>query len=231
VKKTLNTLCSVDMNTQQQYAKEMQERYFKYLQKENEQERVLLEKEKRRQRKQERQETKRQPRESIPPPSVAYRVHNVIIDSDFRDTTLYPNANDFVVKTQDTLKNIYAIRLLKTEFYQPSNSFGYFVLNEAKVPLQLYNVAHAYLYLNGWINTTAANEENIPFFGRIGPGMEMYPPVASSDPLSDPFMYVCRPPEGKMRRYHVKLLNSNGTAYPVTNARVVLTIAVYSVGM
>ena len=151
-----------------------------------------------------------------------------MIDSDCRDTTLYPNANDFVVKLQDAIKMVAAIRILKTEFYQPSNSFGYFVLNEAKIPLQLYNVSHAYLYLNGYKNTIIANDGNAALLGRIGPGMEMYPAI-TGDPLKDPFICVFRPIEGKLRRFHVKLLNADGSSYPVTNARVVLTIALYCV--
>lgn len=212
------------MNTQQQYALEMQQRYMKYLQREDEQESRLLEKEKRRQQRKQ----QKQAEQDAQAPDIQYRIVTVIIDSDFRDTTLYPNANDFVVRLQDAVKRVAAMRILKTEFYQPSNSFGYFVLNEAKIPLQLYNVSHAYLYINGYTSTITANENNLALIGRIGPGMEMYPAV-TGDPLKDPFIHVFRPMEGKMRRFHVKLVNADGSMYPVTNARVVLTLAFYCV--
>lgn len=216
------------MNAQQQYALEMQQRYFKYLQQEDEREYQLLEKEKRRQKKLQKKQESKTP--VVPASLQEYKIHNIIIDSDLRDTGLYPNANDFVVRLQEPYKMVVALRILKTEFYQPSNSFGYFVLNEAKIPLQLYNVSHAYLYVNGYTNTAIVNESNIALMGRIGPGMEMYPSV-SGDPLKDPFIYVFRPIEGKLRRFHVKLVNADGSAYPVTNARVVLTIAVYCVAV
>lgn len=203
----------------------MQQRYFKYLQQEDERETKLLEKEKRKQERRKRREA-----EAAPPLPVSeeFKIYNIIIDSDLRDTGLYPDASDFVVRLQEPFKSVAAMRILKTEFYQPSNSFGYFVLNEAKIPLQLYNVSHAYLYLNGYTNTAIVNEGNVALLGRIGPGMEMYPAVCG-DPLKDPFIYVFRPIEGKLRRFHVKLVNADGSAYPVTNARVVLTIAVYCV--
>lgn len=211
------------MNTQQQYALEMQQRYFKYLQREDENEKRLVEKERRKQKKAHKKQEQQLKLTASPQ---EYRIYNIIIDSDLRDQALYPDASDFVVRLQEPFKTVVALRILKTEFYQPSNSFGYFVLNEAKIPLQLYNVSHAYLYLNGYINTAIVNEGNVALMGRIGPGMEMYPSV-SGDPLKDPFIYVFRPVEGKLRRFHVKLVNADGSAYPVSNARVVLTVAVY----
>jgi hypothetical protein len=228
------------MDTQQRYALQMQARYQRYLQKEQENEDRILqhvveekkEKEKRRLR-----------RKNIAPLSAEdadesahlvmdrhvpakFRILNIIIDSDHRNIAQYPDSNNFVVKLQENLVNIAAIRVLKTEFYQPSTSFGYFVLNEMKVPLQLYNVEHAYLYLNGYINTAVANDMNVALFGRIGPGTDIYPAI-TADPYKDPYIYVMRPVEPKMRRFHVKLLKADGSAYPVNNARVVLTLAVY----
>lgn len=156
-----------------------------------------------------------------------FRVYNVILDSSFRDTIAYPNANDFVVKLTEPITNVAAIRILRTEFYQPSNTTGYFVLNEVRVPLQLYNIESAYLYLNGYISTTVANDTNTTFFGRIGPGTETYPAV-TGDISQDPFIYVLQPIEARMKRFHVKLLQADGSTYPVSNARVVINLAVYS---
>jgi hypothetical protein len=155
-----------------------------------------------------------------------FRVFNIIIDSEHRNQSIYPNSNDYVVKLQDNLLNVVAIRVLKTEFYQDANSVGFMVFNDVQIPLQLYNVQHAYLYLNGMINTAIANETNIALFGRIGPGTEMYPAV-SADPFKDPYIYVMRPVEPRMRRFHVKLYTANGELYPVNKARIVITLAVY----
>jgi len=156
-----------------------------------------------------------------------FRVYNIIIDSEHRDKTAYPSSNDFVVRLQDYIRNVAAVRILKSEFYQPSNSFGYFVLNEMRVPLQLYNVEHAYLYFNGYVSTTVANDTNVALFGRIGPGTDVYPAV-TGDITKDPYIYIMRPVELKMRKVHIKLLTHDGQPYPVNNARVVITIAAYS---
>lgn len=155
-----------------------------------------------------------------------FRVYNIILDSTFRNTSQFPDANDFVVKLVEPLKNVAAIRMLRTEFYQPSATTGYFVLNEVRVPLQLYNIESAYLYLNGYVSTNVANDTSTTFFGRIGPGTETYPAVTGNI-TQDPFIYIMRPTEPRLKRFHVRLLRADGSTYPVANARVVLTLAVY----
>lgn len=213
------------LSTQQRYALEMQQRYMQRLERqEHEKECDITKPERRRTNKKREEESANLAMDRHV--KAKYRIYNVIIDSDHRDTASYPDSSDFVVKLQNNLQHVTAIRILKTEFYQPSNSFGYFVLNEMRVPLQLYNVEHAYLYLNGYINTAVANDTNVALFGRIGPGTDIYPAI-SSDPFKDPYIYVMRPVEPRMRRFHVRLLRADGSKYPVTNARVVLTIAVY----
>lgn len=156
-----------------------------------------------------------------------YRVSTIIIDSTFRDTNLYPHANQFVVKLVDALRDVAAVRVMRTEFYQPSNSVGYFVMNEVRIPLQLYNIESAYVYMNGWQSTQVANDTSTSFFTRIGPGTEVYPAICG-DIRQDPFLHTFLPAEPKLRRFHVKLLKADGSLYDVNNARVVFTLAVYS---
>lgn len=158
--------------------------------------------------------------------SARYRLYNVILDSSFRDSRTYPHANDFVVKLTEPLLNVAAIRILRTEFYQPSATTGYFVMNNVRIPLQLYNIESAYLYLNGYISTNVANETNTTFFGRVSPGTETYPAV-TGDITLDPYVYVLQPLDPKLKRFHVKLLQPDGCLYAVDNARVVITLAVY----
>ena len=158
--------------------------------------------------------------------SSGLRVSSLIIDSSFRDMGLYPHANNFVVKLAEPLRDVAGIRLLRTEFYQPSNNVGYFVMNEVQIPLQLYNIDSGYIYLNGYECVEIANELNTTFFGRIGPGTEVYPAI-TGDIRQDPLMYTFMPAAEKLRRFHVKLLKGDGTLYTVNNARIVLTLAVY----
>jgi hypothetical protein len=154
------------------------------------------------------------------------RVSTLIIDSTFRDTEIYPEANNFIVKLAEPLRDVAGIRLLRTEFYQPSNNVGYFVMNEIQIPLQLYNIESGYIYLNGYNSVEIANEMNTTFFGRIGPGTEVYPAI-TGDIRQDPLLYTFMPAEEKLRRFHFKLLKGDGSTYQVNNARIVLTLAVY----
>lgn len=153
-------------------------------------------------------------------------VRNVILDSTHRDVIASPNANDFVVRLTEPLLNVAALRILRTEFFQPSNSTGYFVLNGVNIPLQLNNIESAYLYLNGYISTTIANDTNTTFFGRIIAGTETYPAV-TGDITQDPFVYILQPMEPRMKRFHVKLLQADGSTYQVNDARVIINLAVY----
>lgn len=155
-----------------------------------------------------------------------YVVKMIVIDSAHRNMIQYPYANDFVVKTEETLRNVGAIRLIKTEYFEPCATAAYMVLNGAKVPLQTYNLDHAYIYLNGYINMIVANDTNTSIFGRISPGTEIYPTVAG-DIKEDPYVHILRPAEPKLRRYHIRLQTHTGQLQEVANARVILTLGVY----
>ena len=229
------------MNARDQYLLETQQRYLRFIQKEDEAEQQVRERnlpEKKRSRK-----LKQLPQtqaaalvrdESMPMMtmdrylSTKYRVYNIILDSTFRDLIHYPNANDFVVKLSEPLKNAVALRLLRTEFYQPSQTNGYFVLNQVRIPIQLYNIESAYLYINGYTSTNIANEVNTQFFGRIGAGTEVFPAVTGSI-SQDPYIYVMQPIEPRLKRFHIKLMQADGSLYAVDNARVVITLAVYCI--
>lgn len=212
------------MNTQQQYIAEMQSRYQRLMAAAA----AAAEPPKQSERKKKKE---KKPKEAVEMSMGSYvrptfRPFNIIIDSAHRDTDLFPQCNDFVVRLVENLRNVAAVRILKTEFYQSSNSPGFMVFNDIQIPLQSNSVEHAYLYLNGMINTAIANDTNIPLFGRVGPGTEMYPSIAAN-PLDDPFVYVMRPIEPKMRKFHVRLLQPDGTLYPVEDARIIIVLAVY----
>jgi hypothetical protein len=214
------------MDTQRKYALEMQARYLKYLQQENENENKVIahvqkervEKEKRRLRRkntialsaEDADETANLTMDRYVPSR--YRIFNMIIDSEHRDKTAYPDATNFVVKLQETLRDVAAIRTMRTEFY---------LSNDKTVHLE-----PAYLYLNGYISTIVANDTSVALFGRIGPGTDMYPAV-TGDPFKDPYVYLMRPVEPRMKRFHVGLLTHDGQPYPTTDIRVVLILAVY----
>lgn len=146
-----------------------------------------------------------------------YRISNLILDSSFK--TLNFGDNDFVLKLSDPLKNVAAIRILRTEFYNSTN------INKFENSFD-----NVYLYLNGYINTYLANDINTQIYGRLIAGTETYPSV-SGDIKQDPHIYFFRPIENSLNRFHIKLLNSDGSLYDLkgNKAKVVITFAVYSV--
>jgi hypothetical protein len=165
-----------------------------------------------------------------------YLVKSIVIDSTFRDTSAYPYPNDFVLFIGETFKNVIAIRLIKSEFNQPISDANYFVLNGIATPLQTQVASSSYLYLNNYDNfmvsdgTNSDNCTNNTFFGRIVPGVDVYQ-ILSGYPLDDPYTYIFNPPQAKLNRFHVKLLNADRSLYrlqnPAANASLVLTLSVY----
>jgi len=165
-----------------------------------------------------------------------YIVKTIIIDSIFRNKKTYPLANDFVLYIGDTLKNVIAVRMIKSEFTQPINNTSYFVLNQVATALQTQVANSAYLYLNNYDNfmvsdgTSADNASNNTFFGRVVPGVDIYQ-ILSGYPLDDPYTYIFNPPQAKLNRFHIRLLNADRTLYtlqtPEATASIVITLAVY----
>ena len=163
-----------------------------------------------------------------------YKVTNIIIDSSFRNQASYPLANDFVVYIGDILKNVVAIRILKTEFTQSTTTHSYFVINSLRIPLQVSTGNSAYLYLNNYDKniitdgTTLDSSSTNTYFGRIAPGAEIYPAV-SGNIFDDPFTYIFNPPQAKLARFHIKLLNPDRSLFSLQDntSSVVITIAAY----
>ena len=163
----------------------------------------------------------------VRPTQIVYNVRTLILDSNLRNFQYDVNANDFVIHLPDALRKVAVIRILRTEFYQSAETMGYFVLNDVRIPLQTSTIEHAYLALNEYAKLTIGNgAANVNVLGRIGPGSEIFPAPAA-DVMQDPFAYVFRPIEPKLQRFHVRLLNHDGSLYGVNGARVVLTLAAY----
>lgn len=106
---------------------------------------------------------------------------------------IYPNVNNFVVTLADTIKDVAAIRFIRTEFYQDTGNLGYFVLNGVRIPLQVNTTEPAYLNLNNYSKAYIGNNVSIPnIFGRILPGSEFFPAISGSF-IEDPFTHVFEP--------------------------------------
>jgi len=159
----------------------------------------------------------------------AYNVRTIILDSNLRNLQYDSSSSDFIIHLPESLRKVALIRIIRTELYQSGNTMGYFILNDVKIPLQTTSIDHAYLVLNDYAKMIVGNgATNVNVLGRIGPGSEIYPP-SCTDVHQDPHTYVFRPIEPKLQRFHVRLLNHDGSPYGISNGRIIITLAAYCV--
>lgn len=143
-----------------------------------------------------------------------YNIQNIIIDSDFISNPA-ESFNNFTVQLADPIKNVYAIRILFTYFYNSTTN----------APIN-----GAFLYLNGYINTLLANGMNTRIYTKLYNNTNVYPAV-SSDISMDPYIYIFRPVQSQLNKFNVQIMKSDGTLYNFTNDKIniSITLAVYSI--
>lgn len=196
-------------NTRKQYYKEIDSRYQKHVQNVDFHPKIK-----------EREKHKK----------VKYKQHIVVLDSDDRDKSIYPDVNHWVLKLSSHIKNAIAIRLIRAE-YTTTESFSTLLINNQQVPIQVFNTVSAFISLNDYRKLRLGNEEEVSIFSQISPGIEVMPPVTNNF-LVDPYAYVFNPIEQKLRKFQVKLVNSRGELIPFddhSKIRIILTLAVYTV--
>lgn len=164
-------------------------------------------------------------------PKPKIRQHTVILDSNDRDISMFPSPNEWVVEINDTIKNCLAIRLLRSE-YSLATSFSSFLVNDTRIPIQLFRTVNAYIYLNGYGNIKVANKSSALLFSQISAGIEVLPPITNNF-LYDPYAYVFNPIQEKLNRFHVALVDGKGNKIHIEepdNIRIILSLAVFTYG-
>jgi len=153
----------------------------------------------------------------------------IVIDSNTRNKDNYRLPNEFVINISETLKNVVALRLIRTEYLLNDASFTAAIINNQPVPLQLFKHIQAFIYLNGYSKIKLANKMTVPIFSQLSPGVETLP--ASNDNLKlDPYAYILNPMEEKLDKFHIKILDGQGEIIPIIDPekiRLLLTLAVY----
>lgn len=162
-------------------------------------------------------------------------VKHLVLDSADRNIDLYPDIGDFVLKMNEPFKNVVAIRLVKTEYYTNDINGVNVMINNTTVPLYLTTIAGLYVYLNNYkMIHRSAEIENTNMFARITTGTESYP-YTSSSLLRDPYVYLLKPYEPKLDRFHIQLYYSDNTRVvddpecPEVEINFVITIAVFCI--
>jgi len=140
-----------------------------------------------------------------------YKIYQFIIDINDRNKTQYPNLNDFVIKSIESFKNVFAIRLLKSELNFISPQLGRGI----------------YIYLNGYkLLYRHETADSIKLFARINPGVENNVCVTTNI-LDDPYTYILNPLEPKLQRFEVKLYDHYNNLFDDKNFTMVLHLAVF----
>ena len=132
-----------------------------------------------------------------------HKIHPVLLDT--------TNTTDTVIKIATPLKNVFAIRILKTELIYPSNNKG----------------EGFYLYLNDYrqiIRNEKADSLNI--FSRIMTGINDYQCVTTNI-LDDPYTYVLNPVEPKLNRFHLKAFEFDNVPKRDADYSLVLHLAIF----
>lgn len=173
--------------------------------------------------------TKTQPVPRVIKPKRKLVQEILVIDSNTRNKDNYRLPNEFVINISETLKNVVALRLVRTEYLLNDASFTAALINNQPVPLQLFKHIQAFIYLNGYSKIKLANKMTVPIFSQLSPGVETLP--ASNDNLKlDPYAYILNPMEEKLDKFHVKILDGQGEIIPIIDPekiRLLLTLAVY----
>jgi hypothetical protein len=111
---------------------------------------------------------------------MTYKIHQLLLDTS--------NTTESVIKVATSFKNVFAIRLLKSELYYIANKEG----------------QGFYLYLNDYRQLVRREEhDSINIFARIMTGINEYSCV-STNILDDPYTYIFNPIEPKLNRFHIK---------------------------
>lgn len=141
-----------------------------------------------------------------------YRIYQFIIDANDRNKTLYPTLKQFVIKTAEPFKNVFAIRLMRSELLYVSGVLGkglYVSLNNYK---QLYR------------NET---QDSINMFARINPGIDQYANTTTNT-LDDPYTHVLNPVDPKLQRFEVRLYDFSNVPTLDINFNLTLHLAIFS---
>lgn len=140
-----------------------------------------------------------------------YKVYQFIADSKDRNKTTFPDASQFILESTETFKNVFAIRLLKSDLNYIAGVGGrgvYISLNDYKL-----------LYRN-------AEQDNIRMFSKINSGIENHNCITSNI-LEDPYTYIMNPIEGKFKKFDIKCYDENNTITTDNQFNLVLHLALF----
>jgi hypothetical protein len=140
-----------------------------------------------------------------------YKIHQVLLDSSDRNISTFPHPNHFVLKVANFYRNVFAVRILKSELLYNSNVIGNGV----------------YMSLNDYKHI-ARNEtqDTLALFSRITPGVCDFSCVTTNI-LDDPYTHILNPMEPKMQRFEIKLYENDNTLKIDSHFTLILHLALF----
>lgn len=141
-----------------------------------------------------------------------YKIHQLLLDSSDRDKTIYSHPNNFILKVANYYRNVFAIRILKSELLYHSGVIGNGV----------------YMNLNNYKHLTRnETQDTLALFSRITPGICDFNCVTTNI-LDDPYTHILNPMEPKLQRFEIKLYESDNILKVDKNFNLILHIAIFS---
>lgn len=140
-----------------------------------------------------------------------YKIYQLLLDSNDRNKTNYPNPNNFVLKTANYYRNVFAIRILKSELLYHSGVIGNGI----------------YMNLNNYKHITRdETQDTLALFSRITPGVCDFSCVTTNI-LDDPYTHILNPMEPKLQRFEIKLYEQDNILKVDTHYNLILHIALF----
>lgn len=155
-----------------------------------------------------------------------YEVHQVYLSDKDKDLSSQTVTN-FSVTLPNDLKNVVAIRPLMSSFYDNTTDIAQIEIGGTQLPVRISTGQGLFLYLNGYDNIHTAKSKNVPIFSRVQAD-DNYPIIR--DFWMDPFTYILNPKEHRLRKFDVKIYDSNYAEYVPdlpANASFNILLAVY----
>lgn len=140
-----------------------------------------------------------------------YKIYQVLLDSNDRNKTTFVSPTNYVLKLATPLRNVFAVRLLKSEFLYNSLTLGNGV----------------YVYLNGYKLLIRNQEQDIlSLFARITPGINDFQCVTTNI-LDDPYTYILNPMEPKLDRFEVQLYDADNKKKEDVHFNLIMHLAIF----
>lgn len=171
-------------------------------------------------------------------PTQKLKVVNILLNS--LDGSINTYTGSYVWHLQEELRDVVAIRPLRMEFYRPTTNAGELVINGVSIPIQVNATQGGYLNLNDYRKVVISNQvggfyssnsgpvvnNDLNIFHRMVNGLDVLPTV-KDDIFNDPYTYIFKPMERRLKRFEAKLYDINYNI--ITDASLVALLSVYCV--